>query len=293
MISVLTPTYNRGYIISKAYESLVNQTDLDFEWIVVDDGSSDDTESIIKKFINDNKIKIKYIKKENGGKHSAINLGVKKAKGEYVLILDSDDIFLPNAISDVKKYWKEYKNNDNVGVLSFLRVFPNNKKIGTPMKEDIVISDNIEYRYNKNVKGDMSESYRKEILLNNPFPIYENERFLSEAIIWNKIALDYKTVFINKAICMCDYLTDGLSKNFLKLVYNNPLGALNNANMFLIKKFKLKIRLKNAILYTGYNIAASKKYNKKIDIKCNDLFLTIILYPLGMLFYHYLRKKGE
>ena len=91
MVTILTPTYNRGYIIKKAYESLLNQTDKDFEWLVIDDGSSDNTEDIFKKIVSEKAINVRYYKKKNCGKHTAINYGVSKAKGSYILILDSDD----------------------------------------------------------------------------------------------------------------------------------------------------------------------------------------------------------
>ena len=91
MLTILTPTYNRGYIINKAYESLIKQSNKDFEWLVVDDGSNDNTEEIVKKFIEEDKIKIRYLHKENGGKHTALNVGINNAHGDLILILDSDD----------------------------------------------------------------------------------------------------------------------------------------------------------------------------------------------------------
>ena len=90
-VSIITPSYNRANLLPKAYESLKKQTSKDFEWIVVDDGSKDNTDEVVQKFISENQIEIKFIKKENGGKHTAVNRGVKEACGELVLILDSDD----------------------------------------------------------------------------------------------------------------------------------------------------------------------------------------------------------
>ena len=292
LITVLTPTFNRAYILNKAYESLLNQKDKNFEWVVVDDGSKDNTETLIKKYIKENKIKINYIKKQNGGKHTAINEGVKKAKGKYLVILDSDDIFTPNAISLINKYSEKYKNNENICGFSFLKCYPDNKKIGREMDDDEIVSNHIEYRYNNNMYGDMAEVFITDILKKYPFPIFKNERFLSEALIWNRIALKYDTVYINEKLYIADYLNDGLSNNFFKLVYNNPLGAMENANMFLIKKFKLPIRIKNAILFNGYKLRAKKKYGK-FNVNSNNKILTIIMFIPGLLFYLLLITKNR
>lgn len=290
LISVLTPTYNRAYILDKAYESLLNQNDKNFEWIIVDDGSKDDTEKLVKKFIKENKIKINYIKKENGGKHTALNEGIKKAKGKYLVILDSDDMLTHDAISLINEYSDKYKSNNKICGFSFLKCYPDNKKIGKEMPDSEVISNHIEYRYNNNLYGDMAEVFITDILKKYPFPVFEGEKFLSEAIVWNKIALEYDTVYINKQIYIADYLEDGLSNNFFKLVYKNPKGAAANSNMFLNKKFKLSIRIKNAILYVGYSIIAKSKNMFRAS---NSRLLTILFSPLGLIYSIFLRLKNK
>ena len=266
MVTILTPTYNREYTLKDTYNSLLNQTNKSFEWIIVDDGSTDNTRMLVKNIKKENKLDIKYIYKENGGKHTALNLGIEKASGKYILILDSDDTLLPDCVDLVEKKWNNYEDNSKIACLSFLKVFPNNEIIGKKYSEEETISNHIDFRYNRSLLGDMCEIFKTEVLKKYPFPVFNNERFLSETLIWNKIALDYNTVYINKPIYVASYLNDGLSKNYLKLVYNNPIGASENSNMFLIKRFKLKIRIKNAILYDGYCINAKKKIirnNKK------------------------------
>ena len=109
MITILTPTYNREKTLKRAYESLLAQTNKDFEWIVVDDGSSDNTKSLIEGFINESKLDIRYIYKTNGGKHTALNVGTAEAKGELLLILDSDDYLSEDAIELSYAYWEKYK----------------------------------------------------------------------------------------------------------------------------------------------------------------------------------------
>ena len=287
MLTILTPTYNRGYIINKAYESLLKQKDKDFEWLVIDDGSSDSTKEIIEGYINENKINIRYYKKQNGGKHTAVNYGVKKAKGDYTLILDSDDCLTVDAVSKIKRYCKKYKNNISICGFSFLKIHEDGTLTGKAYQEKEIISDHISFRYNKALLGDMAEVYKTSILKKYPFPVFNNERFLSEAIVWNKIAFDYKTVYINEPIYVCEYLEDGLSKNCLQSRIKCPIGALENAKLFLNKRFKLSIRLKNSIIYTGFSLVAKEKF-KDIISDSEHKFLVLLLFPLGYIFYLYL-----
>ena len=292
MITILTPTYNREKTLNKAYKSLLNQTNKNFEWIIIDDGSNDNTKDLINKFIKEKKINISYFYKENGGKHTAVNLGVKKAKGNYILILDSDDELTENAIDLVTKKWKKYENNDKIACLSFLKVFPDKKIIGNNNFDDEIISNHIDFRYNKNIPGDMCEVFKTDVLKKYPFPTFNNEKFLSEAIIWNKIALKYDTVYIYKPIYIADYLDNGLSKNFFKHVYNNPIGASENSNIFMLKGFNLSIRIKNAILYDGYCLTAHKNFSEIIK-NSNNKLLSILLFPLGIIYKYFLKTKAK
>lgn len=288
MLTILTPTYNRGYIIKKAYDSLVEQTNINFEWLVIDDGSTDNTESIFKKFINEKKINIRYFKKENGGKHTAINYGVKKAKGNYIIILDSDDFLTSDAVEVIYKYIDMYDNDKKIACLSFLRIHENGKVIGKTYDGNVVVSNNIDFKYNKGFIGDMAEVFKTSVLKKYPFPIFNDEKFLSEAIVWNKIAFNYDTAFINKGIYVCEYLNDGLSKNILVNRIKCPVGAYENARIFMDKRFKFIIRLKNSIIYTGFYLI-SRKSNHGILTEVPSRFLIILMYPFGLLFYLYLK----
>lgn len=283
MITILTPTYNRGYILHQAYQSLLLQKNKDFEWLIIDDGSTDNTKEVVREFVKENKITIRYYLKKNGGKHTAVNEGVKKAKGEYILILDSDDLLTKDATEKIKKYCKKYENNEKLACLSFLRVRPDKKTIGKVYEGTEIISNNIDFRYNKGIMGDMAEVYRTSILKKYPFPVFDNERFLSEAIVWNKIAFEYDTVYINEGIYICEYLEDGLSKSSLKVRYNNPVGALENAKLFMNYRFNLMIRLKNAILYDGFSLIAKRKVGYIVQ-ESGHKFLSILFYPAGILF---------
>lgn len=224
LITVLTPTYNRGYIIKNLYKSLLNQTDKNFEWIVIDDGSEDETQKIFQKILEKNELNLKYFLKKNGGKHTALNFGIEKAKGEIVIIVDSDDYLIDEAIEKIRKESKKILDNDTFAGICFRRMHISDKKIiGTQSpKEKYTDTDSISYKYKKGVGGDLAECYKLKILKKYPFPVYEGEKFVPEALVWNRIAQKYKMRFFNReAIYMCEYLPDGYSQQFNKLRKNN------------------------------------------------------------------------
>ena len=285
MITVITPTYNRKHTISKCYDSLVNQTNKDFEWIIVDDGSTDNTKELIDRYIKENKIKIKYIFKKNGGKHTALNVGTKEAKGELIIILDSDDYLDDKAVEYVEQYWKKYKNNKKLCGITFIKEIENPFYKVKPFSEKI--SNMIEYKYNENNPTDMCEIIRTDLLKKYPYPEFEGEKFLSEVIVSGEISKKYDMVYVPKVICYCKYLEDGLSKNWFKLVVNSPMGARANNIMFMDKKFKFSIRLKNCIMFDVFSFIANKKILKETKMK----FFAILFYIPSFFVAMYLKKK--
>ncbi|MEB9969980.1 glycosyltransferase family 2 protein [Bacillus cereus] len=229
MITVLTPTYNRSYILKNAYESLCSQTNNDFEWLIVDDGSTDETSLLVESWIKQtHDFKIRYFKQLNGGKHRAVNFGVSKSKGEYILILDSDDYLTSDAIAFVSSHLKEVAGNDFAGI-SGLKGWSNSPGIiGDQDNDDsFVDATNIE-RTRKGLAGDKAEVYKRDILLKYPFPEFEGENFLRESASWDRIAMDgYKIRWFNHVICKCNYLDDGLTKkNNIEMYVNNYQGFI-------------------------------------------------------------------
>lgn len=285
MITVLTPTYNRAHLLENAYKSLINQTSNKFEWLIIDDGSNDNTKEIVNSFIKEKKINIRYIYKENGGKHTALNLGTKEAKGELILILDSDDYLDKDAIKLPLKYWEKYKKNKKLCGMMFLKKIENPKYKNIKFEE--CISNMIEFKYNKNILADMCEVMRTDILRKYPYPTFENERFLSEVIVTGEIAKKYDMAYIPIEIYYAKYLDDGLSQNWMKLVIKNPLGARANNLLFMSKEFKFKIRLKNCIMFNIFSIISNKKILNETKMK----FFGCLFYIPSYIVAKYLEKK--
>lgn len=224
-LTVFTPTYNRAETLECLYKSLCKQTIHNFEWLIVDDGSTDKTEELIGKLQKECTLfQIRYFKKENGGKHTAINTGVKLAKGFLFFIVDSDDYLMPDAIESIIKWEQSVSANDNFAGVSGNRGYSANQLIGETFEGDYVDATALE-REKFNILGDKAEVYYTDVLRRYPFPAFQSERFLTESIVWNRMAEDgYKIRWFNHIIYITEYRDDGLTKHYVQLLAKNPQG---------------------------------------------------------------------
>lgn len=275
-ITVFTPTYNRAKYLGRLYESLIKQTYKDFEWLVVDDGSTDDTESWFDKILLEKKIDIKYFKTINGGKHRAINKGLELAKGELFFIVDSDDYLLENALEKIVKWEKSIEKESNIVGVVGLRGYSEKEMIGHSFngaQKDLLIYDREKYK----IFGDKAEVYYTDILKKYRFPEFESENFVSEALVWNQLAIDgYKLRYFNEIIYICEYLENGLTKNIEQKYRENPKGFLEYIKQLLyINKWNIfnKIKYVSYYKYIFEGIYDDKKVSK--DLGVSLLFLKI------------------
>lgn len=252
-ITVFTPTYNRVYCLENLYKSLLRQTNRDFEWLIVDDGSSDGTERLVEKWKMDNHLPITYIKTLNGGKHRAINKGVTLARGKYFFIVDSDDYLTDDAIEIVFFYGLQVENNDSFAGVCGLRIFPDGKIIGGEVSFEVLDLSSVEYREESKRKGDMAEIFKTEVLKLYPFPEFPGENFIKESVVWNRISLKYKLRYFNKAIYVCDYLQDGLTRSIRRHLKNNPLGNMLANKELAGMKVRFITKVKAGINYWRYS----------------------------------------
>lgn len=288
-ITILTPTYNRGYLLEKLYNSLVDQNDYDFDWLIIDDGSIDNTKEVIANF-NKNKFRIIYEYKNNGGKHTALNYSHPYIDGEYVMVLDSDDILVKNAISIIKEYIEKYNNNPRIGCFSFERGYSENKSYASKSVNEDLIANAIDYRINKNIKGDQAEIFKTAVFKKYVFPIFCNERYVGEDYLHINAAYEYDTVYINKIIRISDYRQDGLTAAGRKMLINNPLGGMLHGSLYFSKRFKLKYRIKGMMLYIIYGFFAGKSVNNMYN-SCGYKKLFIFSFLPGCLLYVFWKYK--
>ena len=226
LITIFTPTYNRRQLIDNLYHSLLAQTDKNFEWLIIDDGSTDDTEKYFSELTSKPQpFPIRYLKQVNGGKHRAINKGVQNANGELFFIVDSDDYLTENAIEKINQWITTLDNSHKWAGISGLRGFSKNSVVGQHSDFSYIDAKSNERR-KYNLLGDKAEVYFTDVLKQHPFPEIPGENFISEEIVWNAIARDgYYLRWFNEIIYICDYLEGGLTKDNDK-DKSNPQGRL-------------------------------------------------------------------
>lgn len=294
MITILTPSYNRGTDLNNLYQSLLSQTVKDFEWLIVDDGSTDDTKRIVKDFIDDNKISIRYIVKINGGKHTALNVGVMNTHSLMTFIVDSDDILTPDAVETIERYIDKYKGFSGLSGFSFLRQYPDGRINGREYEQSETISNLITMRINNNDESsDKAEVYYTDCLKQFPFPEIDGEKFLGEDVVWMKMARKYNMVFINKAIYVGNYLEGGLTKNRRAHNIKSPNGCVLRANEYLYRDVKFKIREKSALQYLIYGWFAKKSIIDLIRSANQKWLVTINILPAKLLYMKWEKEYKE
>jgi len=279
LITVFSPTYNRAHLMPRLYDSLCKQTYLDFEWVIVDDGSKDNTEEVTERFIKEKKIRIRYFKQENGGKHRAINRGVKEAKGELFLILDSDDTLLPNSLEMINKYYQQIKDDDSYAGVCGYMAHHDGTIIGNGNNDAILNTTSIDLRYKYNVKGDMCEVFKTSVMRLFPFPEIEKERFCPEILIWNRIATKYKIRVFHEVIYFRDYLEGGLTDKIIKIRMNSPIASMMTyAEMTKYKNVPFLEKCKSAINYWRFYLCT-----KQHSIKPKIATIWSLLFPVGFI----------
>ena len=228
MITVFTPTYNRAHLLPRLYESLCRQTFTDFEWVIVDDGSVDNTKGIVNKFLVDSVefLGIRYFYQENGGKHRAINRGVKEARGELFFIADSDDSLPPDALEQVARVYETVRGDESFGGVCGYMAHHDGTVIGHGNDAEILDTNSIDLRNKYHVQGDMMEVFRTEVMREFPFPEIPNERFVPEMLVWNRIATKYKLRVFHKVIYYRDYLDGGLTDKIVRIRMQSPVASM-------------------------------------------------------------------
>lgn len=287
-LSIITPTYNRGHLLRKCYESLLTQTDTDFEWIIVDDGSTDDTESVANQF-NSRNFPIIYVRKENGGKHTALNASHPYIHGKYVLILDSDDYLTDNAVEQIRSGWKKWTDNASVGMVTFLKgSSTDDPNCTAPIANEPV--DILRYKRNVIRSTDCCEVIRTELFLKYPFPVFEGEHFVSECALWNRVARTHKCVYINEVIYICEYLEGGLTKSGRAMRIRNPKGGMFISELRMCSNNYLKQRIKYGLLYCCYGFFANYTPRQLVTKNPYTVLTSLCILP-GWEIYRFWKKK--
>lgn len=289
-LTIFTPTYNRAYCLHKCYESLAKQTNRDFVWLIIDDGSTDDTEELVQSWIIQDKVKIQYIKQANLGMHGAHNTAYELIQTELNVCIDSDDYLADDGVEKILQFWKAYGSNQVSGIIA-LDALENGEVIGTKMPEDLKTST-LFHLYNKHgVTGDKKLIYRTELTKKYPYPLFENEKYVGLAYKYYKLDQQYKMLLMNEVICIVEYLADGSSMNMLNQYRRNPQGfSFYRKELMKLPFASTYYKFRQAIHYVSSNLLMK---NRRLFIETPKKIHTILAFPFGLFLYLLILNKTK
>jgi glycosyltransferase involved in cell wall biosynthesis len=291
-ITVFTPTYNRSYCLHKLYESLVAQTSNDFLWMIIDDGSIDNTKELVDGWKFEDKIEIHYIYQNNQGMHGAHNTAYKNIVTELNVCIDSDDYMPNDSVEKIIAFWRNNKKPHWAGLLG-LDAFEDASIVGTPFPTEMKECKYYQLKSKYNVVGDKKFVYRTDVIKKYPeYPIFEGERFVPLNYKYMLIDQDYSLGVIHEVLCIVEYMPDGSSKNIIKQYRKHPNGFAHERKIRMVYAYTIKERFRNAIHYVSCSIFTKdlnfiKKSPKKV--------MTILAIPFGIalnIYIRYTRKSG-
>ncbi len=277
-ITVFTPAYNRAHTLPRTYESLLNQDCKDFIWLIVDDGSTDNTSELVQQWQQvDNGFEIQYIYKENGGMHTAHNAAYENIHTELNVCIDSDDKLSIGAITNIKDTWNKVKDKGYAGIIGIDADFDGNI-IGKDFPEDMKETTLTGY-YEKGGLGDKKLVYRTDVINQYPeYPVFEGERYVGLNYKYLLIDQDYKLFVLNEVLCNVEYQADGSSNNMWKQYYNNPKGFAFLRMIYMQYNTSLKRNIMDCIHYISSSLLSNNKHYVKESPK---KFMTVLCIPFG------------
>lgn len=278
LITIFTPTFNRGQLLKRVWSSLEKQKFKNFEWVIVDDGSSDDTREVVKKLINEATFEIVYRYQENGGKHRAINRGVGIARGELFMILDSDDYLTDDALERLVKKWNSVKGNSKCMGVSGNRIYHDGQIVGSKIPDRDLLCSFLDFRYRHHLNGDRGEAFRLSVFKEFPFPDFLNEKFCPESLIWNRMARKHEILYVDEDYVFCEYLQEGLSSNSIRLRRKSPTYATTIYRELFHADIPILYKGRAAINFWRFFLCAERK----MIILLFQYFILVLFLPFGL-----------
>ncbi|WP_078545746.1 glycosyltransferase family A protein [Litchfieldia alkalitelluris] len=290
ILTIFTPTYNRAYTLHLGYESLKRQTCKDFIWLIIDDGSTDETKQLVEEWIEENIISIRYHYQENQGMHGAHNTAYKLIYTELNVCIDSDDYMPDDAVEKVVTFWNEYGNGDVAGIVG-LDANPEGEIIGTRFPETVSKSTLSELYGKYKVKGDKKLVYRSGITAKvPPYPIFPGEKYCPLSYKYILIDQECPLLVLNDVLCHVEYLPDGSSMNMIHQYRKNPRGFSFFRKVAMKYAPNHKNRIRECIHYVSSNLMiGNSKFLKDSPCKVSTIFAI----PLGIILYIYIINKAK
>lgn len=291
ILTVFTPAYNRAHTLPRTYESLCKQTNKNFIWMIVDDGSIDNTKKLVNEWQSvNNGFEIQYFYKTNGGMHTAHNLAYQKIQTELNVCIDSDDMMPVDAVDKILTFWEKYGSDTVAGIVA-LDADMNGKILGTELPKEIVQTTTTKLYGKLGVTGDKKFIYRTDVINSVPaYPEFDGEKLVPLGYKYNLVAQKYEMLLLSEIVCLVDYQADGSTNTIFRQYLQSPRGfmASNAVSMKCSENFV--DRMKSVVHYIAEcRIAKDKKWFKNSPRK----FITILLYPLGFVAEKYIRHVNR
>ncbi|WP_034765842.1 glycosyltransferase family 2 protein [Rossellomorea vietnamensis] len=289
-LTVFTPTYNRAYCLGQCYESLKRQTNKNFTWLIIDDGSTDQTNELVAEWIKEEQVHIIYHWQENQGMHGAHNTAYQLIHTELNVCIDSDDYMPDDAVEKILSFWNDHGSSKVSGMIG-LDAYHDGDVIGTNLP-DTVGSSTLFDLYNKyGVTGDKKLVYRTELTKKYPYPIFYQEKYVGLAYKYFMLDKEYKMLLMNEVICRVEYLADGSSVNMLNQYRKNPKGfAFYRKELMKLPFASTTFKFRQAIHYVSSSLI-SRNWNFMSETP--NKRLTLLALPFGIMLYLYINQKTK
>jgi len=292
LLTVFTPAYNRAHTIGRTYESLCRQTSKDFEWLVIDDGSTDNTRELVEQWMaHNNGFIIKYVWKENGGLHTGYNKAIELINTELCVCIDSDDWMPDDAVEKILNKWSKEKSDRFAGILG-LDFYEDGNPIGGYFPEDVKSLKIIEMSAKYHHHGDVKVVHRTELMKQvAPMPVFPGEKNFNPIYLFHKIDIHYPLLLLNDNLCFVEYQTDGMSNNMIRQYLNSPRSFSEIRKLLMSRKdAPFLLKFKNAVHYISSQIMLrNKNWLKDSPNKT----LTILAVPFGIVLYGIIMYKSR
>ncbi len=285
LLTVFTPAYNRAHTIGRTYASLCRQTCRDFEWLIIDDGSTDNTRQLVDEWIKEAKIPIRYIYQQNQGMHGAHNTAYDNINTELNTCIDSDDYMPDDAVEKIVNLWNSLSEADRskyAGIIGLDVADESHQVIGCGFPDGMK-STTLGGYYHDGGKGDKKLVYRTDVIKRTPrYPIFEGERYVGLAYKYHIIDKDYELLVLNEPLVVVDYQLDGSSYSMYRQYWNNPKGWVFFRKYEMVNALGLKRRFIECVHYVSSSIICN---NKHFISESPKKMLTVLAIPAGILLY--------
>lgn len=288
-LTVFTPSYNRAGLLPRLYKSLCRQTSKEFLWLIVDDGSTDETKELVEKWQNENRIEIQYVYKENGGMHTGHNTAYSMIETELNVCIDSDDRMPDNAIENILKEWNSVADKLKIAGIIGLDADKNGELIGTEIPKDLKYGNLSDLYHKHKVKGDKKLVIRTDIVKNYPpYPEYLGEKLVPLDTLYLLIGRDYDFIYSNEIYCIVEYQPDGSSNTIFKQYIQSARGFAYSRKIQIKYEPGIINRFKNYI-----HLVSSAIFAKDIELAFKNVnpLMTLLAFPFGIVLNIYIRSK--